>query len=88
MNQVKLEAIQILLKVVETSCKALGYTPEAVKYVSNYFYSLNGHLRLNSGFLTVTQGNLGCLIIWLKNLSQKWVCRIILYFAETCSPLI
>ena len=47
-------AIDVFLKAINTSCRALGHTSEAAKAGRKEYFSYIDHYRLNSNFLTVT----------------------------------
>jgi len=67
------EAAKTLLKVAETSCKALGHIPEAVKQAGKCFYAYNSHFGLNSLYLTVTPDNSECFMLRLTIDARNWV---------------
>ena len=67
------EATETLLNVVETTCKALGHTPEAAKQARKCFYAFNDHFGLNSLFLTVTPEDLDSFVVRLNIDPTKWV---------------
>ena len=52
------EATDILLKAVETSCRALGHTPEADKHARQNYWAMNDHFGLNSVYATITPDDL------------------------------
>ena len=52
------EATDTLLKAVETSCRALGHTPEAAKHARQKYWAMNDHFGLNSVYATVTPDDL------------------------------
>jgi hypothetical protein len=45
---------QAFVKGLSTSCRALGYTPEAAKYARRECFALSDYFGLNSLFLTVS----------------------------------
>ena len=52
------EFTNMLLKAINTSCRAMGHTPEAAKAARKCYFSYMDHYGLNSIFLTVTPDDL------------------------------
>jgi hypothetical protein len=49
-----LENTKGLLKAISTSCKAMGHTDKAAKYIQHCCFAMLDYYRLNSLFLTTT----------------------------------
>jgi len=49
---------EAFLKAINTSCRAMGHTPEAAKYARKCYFAYMDHFGLNSIFLTVTPDDL------------------------------
>lgn len=64
---------QAFLKGVSTSCKALGYTPEAAKFARRCCFALSDYFGLNSIFLTITPDDLCSFRVRLFAMPGQWV---------------
>ena len=62
-----------LLKVIDTSCQVLGHTPEVAKFAQKCYFALNGHIGLNSLFMSITPDDLCSFCVQLYVDSTKFV---------------
>ena len=64
---------QILLNVLQTSCKTLTHTPEAARQAKKCFYAFNDQFRLSSLFQTETPDDLDSFVVGLIIDTRNWV---------------
>jgi hypothetical protein len=62
-----------LLKAISTSCRAMGHTKEAVKYVSRCCFAMLDYYGLNSLFLSSTLDDECRFQVQLYSKPQNWV---------------
>ena len=64
---------QAFMKGISTSCKALGYTPEAAKSARRTCFAFLDYFGLNSIFLTITPDDLCSFRVRLFAMPEQWV---------------
>ena len=69
----KTEATKTLLNVVETTCRALGHTPEAAQRARKCLFAYNDHFGLNSFFFSLTPEDRDTFYIKCKIWPGEWV---------------
>ena len=77
-------AVEAFLKAINTSCRALGQTPEATNAAQKGYFTYIDHLEINSVFLTVTPDDLGSFIVRLyisagQSASVLAMCVVIIF---------
>ena len=70
---------QAFMKGVSTSCKALGYTPEAAQFARRCCFALSDYFGLNSVFLTITPDDLCSFRVRLFAMPGQWVSIILVW---------
>lgn len=59
------ETTDRLLNAINTTCRALGHSPEAAKFARKCFFAYIDHYGLNSLFLSITPDDLNCFRVRL-----------------------
>ena len=62
-----------LLNAINTSCRALGHSPEAAKFARKCYFAFMDHYGLNSLFVSVTPDDLCCFCIRLRVKPESFV---------------
>ena len=79
-------AVEAFLKAINTSCRALGQTPEAAKAARKGYFAYIDHLGLNSVFLTVTPDDLRSFRVRLYILAGQSVSVLVICVVIILTP--